>query len=191
MTSKYDPTDPQHQSIKLGIEEGDGIPNLSTIEMCVKALRSVGFEVLENRDLASEGDAPWYTPLDNSWSLRNFRNTRTGRWFTSKFVSALEMLRIAPRGTGKTHDFLIKVYYIMSAQSMSLSYVTQPCHISCFLLFSAVYVLGGRESGGRWTARDFYTHVFLCRSQTRIEIYYIIFFADCVYPLVRHLMQKL
>jgi hypothetical protein len=35
--------------------------------------------------------------------------TKVGRWFTHKLVNILEFVGLAPKGTVKTHDFLIKV----------------------------------------------------------------------------------
>lgn len=88
---------------------GDGIPNLRTIDETLKALKSVGFEIIETKDLVYESEIPWYAPLDGGFSLSNFRMTRIGRIFTHSMVTALEFLRLAPRGTVKTHDFLITV----------------------------------------------------------------------------------
>eukprot|EP00042_Codosiga_hollandica_P028058 m.144791 g.144791 ORF g.144791 m.144791 type:complete len:136 (+) comp52667_c1_seq4:849-1256(+) len=108
MTDKYDPTDARHREIKLGIEEGDGIPDLATTREVIASLKRVGFEVIEFADLAQETQIPWYQPLDGAWSLSNFRQTKVGRWCTHKMVTIFEFLRIAPQGAVKTHDFLIK-----------------------------------------------------------------------------------
>jgi sterol 24-C-methyltransferase len=108
MTDKYDPSNQAHRDIKLGIEVGDGIPDLATTREVIAALRRVGFEVLEFSDLAYESQIPWYQPLDGKMSLSNFRQTKVGRWFTHKFVTILEFLRVAPQGSVKTHDFLIQ-----------------------------------------------------------------------------------
>jgi SAM-dependent methyltransferase len=45
LTPKYDKDNELHRLIKKKIEEGDGLPDMATEEECVKALRSVGFEV--------------------------------------------------------------------------------------------------------------------------------------------------
>ena len=50
-----------------------------------------------------------YQPLDGAWSVSNFRQTKAGRWLTHKMVNVLEFAGLAPKGTVKTHDFLIKV----------------------------------------------------------------------------------
>ena len=45
MTKHYDETNPEHVSIKEGIEEGNGILTLTTEEDVIDGLRSAGFEV--------------------------------------------------------------------------------------------------------------------------------------------------
>ncbi len=62
MTDKYDPSNARHNAIKLGIEEGDGIPCLDTTAECLRALRAVGFEVIESCDMVTKGDHPWFRP---------------------------------------------------------------------------------------------------------------------------------
>jgi sterol 24-C-methyltransferase len=109
MTDKYDPSNEQHRAIKLGIEEGDGIPDLATTRHVIEVLREVGFEVLEASDLAHESEIPWYSPLSGNFNLTNLKATRVGRWFTHKLVNILEFVGLVPKGTVKTHDFLIKV----------------------------------------------------------------------------------
>lgn len=108
MTDKYDPQNEEHRQIKHGIEVGDGLPDLFSCEDTIDALREVGFEVIEYRDMASEGEIPWYTSLQAGWSLSNFRHTKLGRWVTHKFVTAMELVGFAPKGSVKTHDFLIQ-----------------------------------------------------------------------------------
>jgi len=52
LTPKFDKADSLHQTIKKKIEEGDGLPDMATQDAVVQALKSVGFEVLEYRDMA-------------------------------------------------------------------------------------------------------------------------------------------
>jgi sterol 24-C-methyltransferase len=49
---------------------------------------------------------PWYETLTGKMSLSGFRMTRPGRVVTHAFVSVLEFLRIAPRGTSKISAIL-------------------------------------------------------------------------------------
>lgn len=108
MTDNYDPKNEEHRRVKLGIEEGDGIPDLATTRRVIEALKEVGFEVLEYRDMAHDAGIPWYAVLDSGFSLTNLRASKPGKWLTHKLVNILEFLRLAPAGTVKTHDFLIK-----------------------------------------------------------------------------------
>ena len=84
MTDAFDKSDPAQAAIKLGIEEGDGIPDLASTREVIRALKAVGFEVEEYADLADESPVPWYAPLDAKFTLSNFRQTKIGRWFTGK-----------------------------------------------------------------------------------------------------------
>lgn len=76
LTPLFDKTNPFHLSIKKKIEEGDGLPDMATQEECVQALKSVGFEILEARDMALDeryGGDPWWLPLWPSWNPFTFR----------------------------------------------------------------------------------------------------------------------
>jgi len=107
MTNKYDPDNEHHNAIKLGIENGDALPDLVTGDVVVQALKDSGFQVIEARDLALTGHIPWYAPLVGSWtSLEGFKSTSAGRFFTDKMVRCLETVRIAPQGSSKVHDML-------------------------------------------------------------------------------------
>lgn len=56
MTDKYDASNPAHRKIAHGIEVGDGIPEMRKIEDARSALKTVGFEVLHDEDLADRPD---------------------------------------------------------------------------------------------------------------------------------------
>jgi len=99
MTDKYDPNSATHKSIKHRIEHGNSLPNLITTDQCVEAMRQAGFEVITHRDLALEGDIPWYAPFTTvSFDLKGIAASKIGRFITSTTLYALETLRIAPRG---------------------------------------------------------------------------------------------
>ena len=106
----YDTADARHVAIKEGIEIGNGLPTLATPAQVVAALEEAGFEVLEHGDAnANVHDAtqiPWYETLDGKMSLSGFRMTRLGRACTHAMVSALEFVRIAPRGTSHVSAML-------------------------------------------------------------------------------------
>ncbi|MCY4110389.1 MAG: methyltransferase domain-containing protein [Chloroflexi bacterium] len=102
MTDRFDAQDPLQRRIKYDMQLGGGLPVIDDMATVDRALRSVGFEVLETRDLAQQTgpSIPWYEPLVGSGiSLAAFRSSRLGRWVTHNSVRALEALRIAPKGT--------------------------------------------------------------------------------------------
>ena len=115
MTDAYDNDNPRHREIRLGIEQGDGISNMEKIEVALKAMKAAGFELELNEDLADRPDElPWYWPLSGNlkymqsiWDFPTLvRMTHIGRGLAHRFVGALEMIGVAPRGTQKTADSL-------------------------------------------------------------------------------------
>jgi sterol 24-C-methyltransferase len=108
LTDRYDGANAEHRAIKKGIEEGDALPDIWTMPEVVKALEGAGFEMVESRDLAPESDAEthWYLPIAGAWSLSGFKHTRAGRWATNQLVRALELARVAPRGSTAVSTFL-------------------------------------------------------------------------------------
>ena len=102
LTDRFDPEDDGHLKIKAGIELGGGILELVRRPVADEALREVGFEVLQETDLAvrTGPGIPWYQPLvGEGISFASFRSSRFGRAATSSLVRVLETLRIAPRGS--------------------------------------------------------------------------------------------
>ncbi|KAM3421101.1 Sterol 24-C-methyltransferase [Cercospora zeina] len=115
MTDAYDNDNPRHREIRLGIEQGDGISNMEKIDVALQAIKAAGFELELNEDLADRPDElPWYWPLSGQlkymqsiWDLPTLvRMTHLGRGIVHRFVGALEMVGLAPRGTQKTADSL-------------------------------------------------------------------------------------
>ena len=102
LTDRFDAHDPLHLKLKTDIELGGGILELDDRQTVDDALRSVGFEVLETRDLAVQAgpSIPWYQPLVGSGiSFASFRSSKIGRVVTTNSLKALERARIAPQGT--------------------------------------------------------------------------------------------
>ena len=102
MTDRYDPEDPVHRRVKADIELGGGILELDERKTVDEALRTVGFAVLETRDVMEPTgpSVPWYQPLAGSGiSLASFRSSRIGRSVTQNTLRVLEALRIAPKGS--------------------------------------------------------------------------------------------
>jgi len=115
MTDDYDDSDPTHRKIRLGIEQGNGISNMVRVSEGLAAIQAAGFELELHEDLANRRDVvPWYYPLAGDFGMmQSVWDTFTiarlhwmGRGLVHRLVGALEMLRIAPRGTQKTADSL-------------------------------------------------------------------------------------
>ena len=109
VTEKFDPTDPVHLRLKEDIQLGGGLLVIDDEQTIDDALRSVGFEVLETRDLAIQvgPSIPWYEPLVGSGiSFASFRSTSVGRRVTHNAVRVLEAARIAPKGAARVSETL-------------------------------------------------------------------------------------
>ncbi|SPO26663.1 probable delta(24)-sterol c-methyltransferase (erg6) [Ustilago trichophora] len=116
MTDAWDPTNPEHKRIAHGIEVGDGIPEMRSIKNARNALKTVGFEILHEEDLADRGDKiPWYYPIAGSlrdcqtvWDYFTVaRMTKVGRATTQYGVKLLETLRLVPKGTHSVGESLV------------------------------------------------------------------------------------
>lgn len=66
MTDKYDASIPHHRKIAHGIELGNGIPEMRKTENARNALKTVGFEMMHDEDLADRGDEIVCAPLSSS-----------------------------------------------------------------------------------------------------------------------------
>ena len=109
LTDRFDAQAPLHLKIKADIELGGGVLEIDDRQTIDNALRSVGFEVLETRDLGIQTgpSIPWYQPLVGSGlSLAAFRSSRIGRWITHNSLRVLEALHIAPKGTVRVSQTL-------------------------------------------------------------------------------------
>ena len=102
MSERFDPNNAEHLRIKADIEWGGGLVDIDDYETVDEALRTVGFEVLETRNLINQPgpQIPWYEPLTGSGvSFASFRSSRFGRAMTTNTLRLLETLRIVPRGS--------------------------------------------------------------------------------------------
>ncbi|EGG12362.1 uncharacterized protein MELLADRAFT_41694 [Melampsora larici-populina 98AG31] len=115
MTDEYDKTNPEHRKISHGIELGDGIAEMRTIKEARSALKSVGFEIQVEQDLADVGDEiPWFYPLRGNLSecqtlwdyVMVFRMTWMGKVITQSTVKVLEFLGMAHKGTFEVGEAL-------------------------------------------------------------------------------------
>jgi len=111
LTPKYDANNELHRTIKKKIEEGDGLPDMATQQECVDALTSVGFELIEARDMALDntyGADPWWLPLypsNNPFTFR-FQLSPLGMAFTRSVLYFCELIRLVPGGTTKVQTML-------------------------------------------------------------------------------------
>ena len=109
LTDRFDAQNPVHLKIKDDIQQGGALLIIDDQQTVDDALRAVGFEVLEARDLALQTgpSIPWYQPLIGSGiSFASFRSTRVGRFVTHNTLRALETLRLAPKGTVRVSETL-------------------------------------------------------------------------------------
>ncbi|CAE6395872.1 unnamed protein product [Rhizoctonia solani] len=146
MTDAWDPSNPEHKDIAHGIEVGDGIPEMRTIKQAREALKTVGFEILHEEDLADRPDPiPWYYPLEGDiWKAQTawdyitvWRMSWSGKIVTQTTVRFLEALGLVPKGTfdvgealKKAADALVRggqqklftpMYLVVSMSNSSLS----------------------------------------------------------------------
>ena len=109
LTDRFDADDPEHQRLKADMEHCGGLPDIARPHEVDDALREVGFELTEARDLAAEAPPgiPWYQPLVGSGlSFASFRSSTAGRRMTHGSLWLLERLRIVPRGTTRVSSVL-------------------------------------------------------------------------------------
>eukprot|EP00934_Nitzschia_sp_Nitz4_P005693 Nitzschia sp. Nitz4//scaffold34_size148208//64461//65765//NITZ4_002978-RA/size148208-augustus-gene-0.73-mRNA-1//-1//CDS//3329548789//5683//frame0 len=113
MTDKYDPNNARHQQLKKKIEEGNGLPDITTCDECYKAMEAAGFTMIEAYDVAEGYEAkglaaPWMTPLTPSWNpiSQRFQFNWLGAIITNVSIYLMELLWIAPKGTVKTQKYL-------------------------------------------------------------------------------------
>ena len=109
LTDRFDAQNPKHLQIKEDIQLGGGLLVIDDQPTVDDALKTVGFEVLETRDLAVQTgpSIPWYQPLVGSGlSLASFRSSKPGRWITQNSLKVMEALRIAPRGSARVAETL-------------------------------------------------------------------------------------
>ncbi|KAG6550693.1 hypothetical protein Mapa_007790 [Marchantia paleacea] len=98
-TPKYRADCKEHVEIIHGIEIGNALPGLRSHTQIEDVAKEVGFEVLQNLDLALPPASPWWKRL------------KMGRiaWYRNHLVIAfLTFLGIAPQGVVDVHEMLFK-----------------------------------------------------------------------------------
>ncbi|KAF8321915.1 S-adenosyl-L-methionine-dependent methyltransferase [Cantharellus anzutake] len=108
MTDAWDPSIPEHKAIAHEIEVGDGIAEMRSYAQAREALKTVGFEIELDEDLAERPDeVPWYYVLEGdlrkaqtAWDyIMVFRTSTLGQFITHNGLWLLEKLRLVPQGT--------------------------------------------------------------------------------------------
>lgn len=104
-TNKYDKNNPEHVRIIEEICYGNALPDLRSYEEIVEAAKEVGFEVIDNLDLAAPPALPWWTRL------------KMGRLAYARnhfLVSLTSWIGIAPKGLVDVHNMLTSVAVSLS-----------------------------------------------------------------------------
>ncbi|KAJ7634665.1 delta-sterol C-methyltransferase [Roridomyces roridus] len=110
MTDDWDASIPDHAKLQHEIELGNGIPEMRPIKLAREALKTVGFEVQHEEDLADRPDVvPWYYPLEGDirkaqtvWDYFTvWRMSWSGIFVTHNALWFMEKLGLVPKGT---HD---------------------------------------------------------------------------------------
>jgi sterol 24-C-methyltransferase len=111
MTDKFDSENPEHRTIKRGIEEGGGLPSLPHYSKIVEALKEAGFEVVNAVDIGLDtlrNNDTWYSSFQGGSGLQSLPQSKIGSRITHSVVSIMESIGIAPKGSTATHTFLLK-----------------------------------------------------------------------------------
>ncbi|TDL18780.1 delta-sterol C-methyltransferase [Rickenella mellea] len=108
MTDAWDPSNPEHKELAHAIEFGNGIPEMRPLAKAREALKTVGFTIEHEEDLADRPDVvPWYYPLEGDiWKAQTvwdyftvWRMSWSGKLVTHNVIRLLELLRVVPKGT--------------------------------------------------------------------------------------------
>lgn len=109
LTERFDPDNAEHAAVKRDIEEGNGLPDIWSIEGTRACFEQAGFRVLAQEDRAHHGDreVPWYHSLTGrELSNTGLRRSPVGKAVVKLLTRTLEAARVAPRGTSEISDFL-------------------------------------------------------------------------------------
>ncbi|KAF8962547.1 delta-sterol C-methyltransferase [Flammula alnicola] len=115
MTDTWDPSIPEHKAIAHQIELGNGIPEMRPLRMAREALKTVGFQIEHEEDLASRPDPiPWYYPLEGDifkaqtlWDyITVWRMSWSGQLVSHNAIRFMELLGFVPKGTYEVGESL-------------------------------------------------------------------------------------
>jgi len=108
MTDKWDPSNPEHKHLAHQIELGNGIPEMRPLRLAREALKTVGFEIEHEEDLAERPDPiPWYYPLEGDISKAQtfwdyftvWRMSWSGKLVSHNAMRLMEFVGMLPKGT--------------------------------------------------------------------------------------------
>ncbi|KII87883.1 hypothetical protein PLICRDRAFT_42408 [Plicaturopsis crispa FD-325 SS-3] len=115
MTDAWDPSIPEHKELAHEIEFGNGIPEMRPLAKAREALKTVGFEIEHEEDLAERDDEiPWYYPLEGDISKAQttwdyftvWRMSKSGMFVTHNAMRLLELFGFIPKGTWQVGEAL-------------------------------------------------------------------------------------
>ena len=115
MTDKWNPSIPEHKELAHAIEFGNGIPEMRTVSKAREALKSVGFIIEHEEDLAERADyVPWYYPLEGdirkaqtAWDYFTvWRMSWSGKLVTHNALRLMELFGFVPKGTWEVGESL-------------------------------------------------------------------------------------
>ncbi|KAG6895453.1 hypothetical protein C0992_001175 [Termitomyces sp. T32_za158] len=115
MTDAWDSSNPEHKRLAHEIELGNGIPEMRPLRLAREALKTVGFTVEHEEDLATRPDpVPWYYPLEGDISKAQtfwdyftvWRMSWSGKLVTHNAIRVLEWFGFVPKGTHSVGESL-------------------------------------------------------------------------------------
>jgi len=108
MSDNWDPSIPEHKALAHEIEFGCGIPEMRNLSQSREALKTVGFEIEHEEDLAERPDeVRWYYPMEGdiwkaqtAWDMVTVWGTSwSGMFITHSVMWVMELLGLLPKGT--------------------------------------------------------------------------------------------
>ncbi len=111
MTDKFNPDDPRHRDAKRDLMQGIALKEIATMGEVNRALETAGFEVIEGRDRAVEGNGsttPWFQPMETRRGTLGsaMRRIPLGRKLLIGGSRVAEALRVFPKGSADVIELM-------------------------------------------------------------------------------------
>ena len=94
-------------------------------KVCDEALKEIGMQMIESRDCALDpnpGGEPWWVILTPSlFSLFRLQFTTVGYYFMNIVLTFMEMIRLAPKGSGKVRALPQGAQFILTIGLLPLT----------------------------------------------------------------------